>query len=216
MDLLSTFYGSLMEGFCPRLGPGQDRRLGACPRRPLDGAALVARGLRAGRLCLGRRLRRHGPRDRPRGAAMPRQGRPLRLILPVGPMGMYRWAVYFLREWDVPCDHVHGFNMDEWTDGEGNTLPADNPGAFTRHGGGLLRAARRADRAAERNASSQSDAADLRRAIAELKKQGPAGAVSSASAGSATSPSGSRTSPPSSPTRRLEAQTHRSAPACTR
>lgn len=58
------------------------------------------------------------------------QGREQILILPVGPMGMYRWAVYFLNEWHVPCDHVHGFNMDEWSDREGNTLPPSNPGAF--------------------------------------------------------------------------------------
>jgi glucosamine-6-phosphate deaminase len=58
------------------------------------------------------------------------QGRPLMLILPVGPMGMYRWAVYFLKEWKVSCGHVHGFNMDEWSDAQGDTLPPDNPGAF--------------------------------------------------------------------------------------
>jgi glucosamine-6-phosphate deaminase len=57
-------------------------------------------------------------------------GRPLLLILPVGPMGMYRWAVYFLTEWGVSCDHVHGFNMDEWSDAQGNTLPGSTPGAF--------------------------------------------------------------------------------------
>jgi glucosamine-6-phosphate deaminase len=57
-------------------------------------------------------------------------GRKLVMILPVGPMGMYRWVVYFLREWGISCDHVHGFNMDEWSDAEGNTLPPDNPGAF--------------------------------------------------------------------------------------
>lgn len=57
-------------------------------------------------------------------------GHPLSMILPVGPMGMYRWAVYFLSEWNVPCDHVHGFNMDEWSDSNGNTLPSTNPGAF--------------------------------------------------------------------------------------
>jgi len=56
--------------------------------------------------------------------------RPLALILPVGPMGMYKWAVYFLREWGVSCDHVHGFNMDEWADAKGNTTPPDAPGAF--------------------------------------------------------------------------------------
>ena len=58
------------------------------------------------------------------------EGRKLMLILPVGPMGMYRWAVYFLKEWNVSCKHVYGFNMDEWADGDGNTLPSDNPGAF--------------------------------------------------------------------------------------
>ncbi len=58
------------------------------------------------------------------------EGKKLALILPVGPMGMYRWAVYFLKEWGVMCDHVYGFNMDEWSDADGNTLPSDNPGAF--------------------------------------------------------------------------------------
>ena len=51
-------------------------------------------------------------------------------ILPVGPMGMYRWAVYFLKEWNVDCKHVHGFNMDEWSDHKGNSLPSNDPGAF--------------------------------------------------------------------------------------
>ena len=58
------------------------------------------------------------------------QRRPAALILPVGPMGMYRWAVYFLKEWDVACDHVYGFNMDEWSDRDGVTLPPEHPGAF--------------------------------------------------------------------------------------
>jgi len=57
-------------------------------------------------------------------------GRKLALILPVGPMGMYRWTVFFLKEWKTPCDHVYGFNMDEWSDRRGNTLPPTNPGAF--------------------------------------------------------------------------------------
>lgn len=51
-------------------------------------------------------------------------------ILPVGPMGMYKWVVYFLKEWKVSCEHVYTFNMDEWADGEGNTLPSDNHGSF--------------------------------------------------------------------------------------
>jgi glucosamine-6-phosphate deaminase len=57
-------------------------------------------------------------------------GRKVAFILPAGPMGMYRWAVYFLKAWAVDCSHVYGFNMDEWSNAEGNTLPSDNPGSF--------------------------------------------------------------------------------------
>ena len=57
-------------------------------------------------------------------------GRKLALILPVGPMGMYRWATYFLHAWGVNCDHITGFNMDEWSDAEGNTLSSSDPRAF--------------------------------------------------------------------------------------
>jgi glucosamine-6-phosphate deaminase len=58
------------------------------------------------------------------------RGQELALILPVGPMGMYRWVVHFLRSWRVSTDHVTCFNMDEWSDGEGNTLPGENPASF--------------------------------------------------------------------------------------
>lgn len=54
----------------------------------------------------------------------------LALILPAGPMGMYRWAVFFLKEWNVSCSHVYGFNMDEWSDAEGNTLESNNKSSF--------------------------------------------------------------------------------------
>ena len=46
-------------------------------------------------------------------------------ILPVGPMGMYRWAVYFLKEWNESCKNVYCFNMDEWADKDGNTITGD-------------------------------------------------------------------------------------------
>ena len=82
-------------------------------------------------------------------------GEQLAMILPVGPMGMYRWAVYFLKEWGVSCDHVHGFNMDEWSDADGNTLPAGQQRRVSvRDGAGILRPAGQADRA--------EDAAELR------------------------------------------------------
>lgn len=58
------------------------------------------------------------------------RGEKLAMIIPVGPMGMYKWAVFFLKEWNVSCDHVYTFNMDEWSDENGNTLPCSNPASF--------------------------------------------------------------------------------------
>jgi len=58
------------------------------------------------------------------------EGKKLILILPVGPMGMYKWVVYFLKIWNIKCTHVFCFNMDEWADKNGNTLPSTNPAAF--------------------------------------------------------------------------------------
>ena len=58
------------------------------------------------------------------------RGEKIAFIFPVGPMGMYKWVVYFLKSWQVSCEHVYTFNMDEWADGEGNTLDADNTGSF--------------------------------------------------------------------------------------
>ena len=43
---------------------------------------------------------------------------------------MYKWCVFFLKDWNVSCSHVYGFNMDEWSDGEGNTLDSSNEGSF--------------------------------------------------------------------------------------
>ena len=133
MDLLSTLSGSLMEGFFPagwdlakidRLGAlaGPDvtrRQAWWHPQfEPLPCASFADFDT-----FMGHEIAREVQQARA-------DGRPLALILPVGPMGMYRWAVYFLSEWGVSCDHVHGFNMDEWSDAQGNTLPSDNPGAF--------------------------------------------------------------------------------------
>src|SRR5438309_2229743 len=133
MNLLTTIKGSLMEGFLPA---GWDLakidRLGALepaavPRREAWWHAqfqpVACASYEDFDTYLGHEIARE--------VQLARQaGRPLILILPVGPMGMYRWTVYFLTEWGVGCDHVHGFNMDEWSDAQGNTLPPDNPGAF--------------------------------------------------------------------------------------
>lgn len=133
INLLSTIRGSMLEGFFPE---GWD--LAAidkiCAQPP---AALVKRekwwnrqfepvscaSLADFDMMMGHEIALEISRAR---AAK----RNIVFILPVGPMGMYRWAVYFLKEWGVSCSHVHGFNMDEWSDNKGNTLPARDPGAF--------------------------------------------------------------------------------------
>jgi len=58
------------------------------------------------------------------------ESRELALILPVGPMGMYKWTVFFLEEWGVACDHVSTFLMDEWSNEEGVTVSSQWEGSF--------------------------------------------------------------------------------------
>lgn len=59
-----------------------------------------------------------------------RAGRDLILILPVGPMGMYKRVIERIKQSGTMCDHVTTFNMDEWADASGNTAPGDQPGGF--------------------------------------------------------------------------------------
>jgi glucosamine-6-phosphate deaminase len=133
MNLMTTFRGSMMEGFLPA---GWDLekidRLGGLARADMVKRAawwnpnfepVACASLADFDTAMGHEIAREIQLSRP-------TGRPLLLILPVGPMGMYRWAVYFLKEWGVSCEHVHGFNMDEWSDAQGNTLPQGNTGAF--------------------------------------------------------------------------------------
>jgi glucosamine-6-phosphate deaminase len=133
MDLLDTISGSLLEGFYPR---GWNlERLDWCasqdPATVLDRQSFWHPGftpvpcdtLEDFNMLMG-----HAIAQAIRAAR--EDGVELILILPVGPMGMYRWVVYFLQQWKVACTHVHGFNMDEWSDAEGNTLAVDAPGSF--------------------------------------------------------------------------------------
>ncbi|MDB5350022.1 MAG: 6-phosphogluconolactonase/glucosamine-6-phosphate isomerase/deaminase [Planctomycetota bacterium] len=133
MNLLTTFEGSMMDGFLPK---GWDlARIDACASHPAHAVTqrqefwhpgfepIACATLEDFDVMLGHEIAKTIRRTRD-------EGRDSALILPVGPMGMYRWAVYFLKEWGVTCDHVHGFNMDEWSDRDGRTLPSDNPGAF--------------------------------------------------------------------------------------
>ena len=133
MDLMTTIAGSLLENFFPA---GWDlKKIDACASLPPERVTerqswwhprfepVVCETVSDFDVMMGHEIAMTICEAR-------EAGRKQILILPVGPMGMYRWAVYFLKEWDVKCDHVWGFNMDEWSDRNGNTLPATNPGAF--------------------------------------------------------------------------------------
>jgi glucosamine-6-phosphate deaminase len=133
MDLMTTLPGSMMEGFLPAgWDLGKIDRLAAAPAESVTTRESWWHSRFEPVPCatfedfdtyMGHEIARE--------ILLARQaGQQVAFILPVGPMGMYRWTVYFLTEWGVSCDHVHGFNMDEWSDREGNTLPASDTGAF--------------------------------------------------------------------------------------
>jgi glucosamine-6-phosphate deaminase len=130
MDLMTTISGSLMEGFLPK---GWDlAKIDQLAERPpaerqswwhAQFEPVACASVADFDTYMGHEIALEIQRARS-------EDRQIVFILPVGPMGMYRWTVYFLREWGVSCEHVHGFNMDEWSDDRGNTLPPETPGAF--------------------------------------------------------------------------------------
>jgi glucosamine-6-phosphate deaminase len=133
IDLLSTLKGSLLDGFFPA---GWDlARMDAVaalpPQKALERARhwhpafepVPAEDVRDLDVVMGLEIATVILEAR-------EAGQELALILPVGPMGMYRWVVTILKRWEAPCDHVHGFNMDEWSDAAGNTLPGHAAGSF--------------------------------------------------------------------------------------
>lgn len=133
MDFMSTLKGSLMEGFYPE---GWDmNRIDWCsshtPEQVCDRESFWDKGFNPISCAtvadfdtmMGHEIALQIRKAREDGVK-------LAMILPVGPMGMYRWAVYYLKEWNISCSHVFGFNMDEWCDSEGNTFDSDNPASF--------------------------------------------------------------------------------------
>jgi glucosamine-6-phosphate deaminase len=133
INLITTLKNSLLEGYFPA---GWDMKaLDACCSRPPE--AIVARERWWNKKFEPVECETLADFDTMMGheiaieiANAKKAKRDIVFILPVGPMGMYRWAVYFLKEWGCDCRHVHGFNMDEWSDHKGNTLPPRDPGAF--------------------------------------------------------------------------------------
>jgi len=59
-----------------------------------------------------------------------KRGQKLSIILPVGPMGMYKTVVQRILRSKTHCDHVTTFNMDEWADAKGNTMPGNAKAGF--------------------------------------------------------------------------------------
>ncbi len=129
MDFMSTVKGSLLEGFYPN---GWDMaKIDACCEKGVarenfwnkDFTPVECPDIHDFDTLMGHEIALQIKETA-------EQSRKLAIILPVGPMGMYRWAAYFLNAWNIDCSHVTTFNMDEWADGEGNTLDPTNPASF--------------------------------------------------------------------------------------
>ncbi|NQT82894.1 glucosamine-6-phosphate isomerase, partial [bacterium] len=104
MDLISTIKGSMMEGFFPA---GWDlKKIDECAGQ--DPAAVLERQewwheafspvpcqtLEEFDVKMGHEIAVQIGKTR-------QEGKEVIFILPVGPMGMYKWAVYFLKEWGL-------------------------------------------------------------------------------------------------------------------
>ncbi len=128
MDFNSTVKGSLLEGFYPA-GWNMEKIDACCANKPEDACApqkfwnknfepVPCADVAEFDVKMG-----HEIAHEIRKAAG--ENRKIAFILPVGPMGMYKWAVYFLKEWKQDCRHVWCFNMDEWADADGNTITGE-------------------------------------------------------------------------------------------
>ncbi|MBR2498965.1 MAG: glucosamine-6-phosphate isomerase [Clostridia bacterium] len=128
MDFNSTVKGSLLEGFYPE---GWDfEKIDACcnnaPETVTERQAFWNEGFTPVQCStLGEFEVKMGHEIANEIKKANERNEKIAFILPVGPMGMYKWAVYFLKEWNVSCKNVWCFNMDEWADAEGNTITGE-------------------------------------------------------------------------------------------
>ena len=177
LTMLNTIRGSLLENFYPR---GWDlKRIDRCcamgPKKLLtrarhwnaDFKPLPVSDVAAMDRAMGDAIADQIEQTRAKGIK-------LILILPVGPMGMYKTVVSRLKASRTPTDHVHTFNMDEWSDAAGNTMPGDQPGGFEHAMTealfdplGKLTVPR-----AQRNFATRKNLPTYPQKIAELRKQG--------------------------------------------
>src|SRR5687768_12892615 len=133
IDLIGTIKGSLLENFYPR---GWDlKKIDRCCGLNLKQLTTPAKWWSPEFLPrvvadVAEMDRRMGDEIADQIESTRREGRKLAIILPVGPMGMYKIVVERLKASRTRCDHVTTFNMDEWADKQGNTMPGDQPGGF--------------------------------------------------------------------------------------
>ena len=128
MDFNSTVKGSLLEGFYPE-GWDFDKIDKCCSNSPeeitkrqefwnKDFEPIMCQSLGDFDVMMGHEIANEIKKAN-------KEGKKIAFILPVGPMGMYKWAVYFLKEWNESCKNVYCFNMDEWADANGNTITGE-------------------------------------------------------------------------------------------
>ncbi len=128
MDFNSTVKGSLLEGFYPE-GWDFEKIDKCCSNEPesilerqafwnKDFNPIMCKDLGEFDVKMGHEIANEIKKANERNEK-------IAFILPVGPMGMYKWAVYFLKEWKVSCKNVWCFNMDEWADADGNTITGE-------------------------------------------------------------------------------------------
>lgn len=128
MDFNSTVKGSMLEGFFPA-GWDMVKIDACCDHKPEeifdrqsfwndDFSPIMCKNVQEFDVMMGHEIANEIKKAN-------EENRKLAFILPVGPMGMYKWAVYFLKAWNVSCENVWCFNMDEWADGEGNTITGE-------------------------------------------------------------------------------------------
>lgn len=135
LNFINTVKGSLLEGFYPK---GWDlEKIDTCCEMGLEGVlqpgshwdkdftpeavdSLAEMELRMGQEIAREIIETH------------HRGQELAIILPVGPMGMYAHVVKALKDNNVSASHVTTFNMDEWSNQAGDTMPSDQVGGFER------------------------------------------------------------------------------------
>ncbi|WP_428940176.1 glucosamine-6-phosphate isomerase [Fontivita pretiosa] len=177
IDMLSTIRGSLLDGFYPK---GWDlRRIDACCDLGLKKVTTPTKYWHRGFKPVP--VRDVQEMDRRMGHAIADQieqtrkaGQKLAMILPVGPMGMYKTVVSRIKASRIKCDHVTTFNMDEWSDRDGNTMPGNQPGGFEHAMKQALfdPLGRLTIPPAQRNFATKQNLPTYPQKIAELKRQG--------------------------------------------